>query len=51
MTITVDLDTVIALSTLIVFTIGVLTIRKYLSKIEREVRHLEQLEELRRKKR
>jgi hypothetical protein len=36
---------------LIVFTLGVLTIRRYLSKMEKELRHLEEMEEMRKKKR
>lgn len=51
MTVTIDIDTLIALSTLIIFTFGVLTIRRYLSKMEKELRHLEKMEEMRRKKR
>lgn len=51
MTITIDIDTLISLSTLIVFTLGVLTIRRYLSKMEKELRHLEKMEKMRKLKR
>jgi hypothetical protein len=51
MTVTINIDTLISLSTLIVFTLGVLTIRRYLSKMEKELRHLEEMEEMRKKKR
>jgi len=51
MTVTVNIDTLISLSMLIVFTLGVLTIRRYLSKMEKELRHLEEMEEMRKKKR
>jgi hypothetical protein len=51
MTITINLDTLIALSTLIVFTFGILTIRRYLSKMEKELRHLEKMEKIRKLKR
>jgi hypothetical protein len=51
MTVTINIDTLISLSMLIVFTLGVLTIRRYLSKMEKELRHLEEMEEMRKKKR
>jgi hypothetical protein len=51
MTITVDINTLINLSSLLVFTIGILTIRRYLSKMEKELRHLEKMEKMRKLKR
>jgi hypothetical protein len=51
MTITIDIDTLISLTTLIVFTIGILTIKRYLSKMEKELRHLEKMEKIRKLKR
>ena len=51
MTITIDIDTIISLSSLIVFTIGVLIMRRYLSKMEKELRHLEKMEKIRKLKR
>jgi hypothetical protein len=50
-TITIDIDTLINLSSLIIFAIGVLIIRRYLSKMEKELRHLEKMEKMRRMKR
>jgi hypothetical protein len=51
MTITIDINTLINLSSLLVFTIGILTIRRYLSKMEKELKHLEKMEKMRRLKR
>ena len=44
MTITIDIDTLINLSSLVIFTIGILMVRRYLSKMEKELKHLEKME-------
>jgi hypothetical protein len=51
MTITINIDTLISVSTLIVFTVGILTIRRYLSKMEKELKSLERMEKIRKLKR
>ena len=51
MTITIDINTLINLSSLVIFTIGILMVRRYLSKMEKELRHLEKMEKMRKLKR
>jgi hypothetical protein len=51
MTITIDINTLINLSSLLIFAIGILIVRRYLAKMEKELRHLEKMEKMRRLKR
>jgi hypothetical protein len=50
-TITIDINTLINLSSLVIFTIGILIVRRYLAKMEKELRHLEKMEKMRKMKR